>query len=275
MKCGFFLWESDAEARAKLVILASSRSERDNQTQTPSKPSRYKNGLPTPTTDRKTSDAAERSFQTQTPSKSAKATMMAEDSPDTESFDWDDDLDDEVGLFFDRARQPDFGLDRPRKAPRTPTRTSPGKRKLSDFDDDGSARRDSSVLTPQTSQSHTEQIPPLSAEVSTTPTPSRYTNALSADSQGDISEFASQALKLLEGYSVVLPRRAQNDLVSLLNAHELKTKGIVRGRDISRIALKKKDEQIMRLNERIQSLESQRELDRAMVSGLKSNIPKD
>lgn len=196
---------------------------------------------------------------------------MAEDSGDTDSYDWDDTLADDLESFMSQPRKLDFGQDLPRKAPRTPTRTSPGKRKLSEFGykGDESTSHHSGVLTPQHSQS-TDRIPP-SAEVSMTPTPSRYTNALTADSGSEISEFAGQALKLLESYNVMLPRKAQDDLVSLLNTHDLKAKGISRGRDISRIALKKKDEQIMKLNERVQSLESQRELDRAMINGLRNN----
>ncbi|RMJ27475.1 hypothetical protein PHISP_01672 [Aspergillus sp. HF37] len=295
-QCNFFLWASDAEARAKLVVLASSTSELDAaaaQSRTPAKPAKYQNGLPTPATERRTSDSAAKmpggktaSSQTQLPYKSAKARkMMAEDSPDTEPFDWDEDLDEQLASSFEdrpspsppaRPRQPDFGQ------PRTPTRSSPGKRKLSVFEEDsgsttasGTVRGDSGggVFTPQASQE--QWFPPLSAEVSMTPTPSRYTNALSADSgsPGDISELAGQALKLLEGQGVIVPRRAQNDLVSLLNTFDLKMKAISRGRDITREALKKRDEQIMRQNERIQSLESQRELDRAMINGLKNNLP--
>ncbi|RJE18419.1 hypothetical protein PHISCL_09238 [Aspergillus sclerotialis] len=272
-RCDFFLWSSDAEAREKLVVLANSRSELDTFSKTPTKRARHENGLPTPVTDRKPDSPAAWKFQTQTPSKSAnaKARMMAEDSGDTDSYDWDDSLDDDLELFMDRPRQPDFGQDLPRKAPRTPTRTSPRKRKILGFGFKGgdSTSHDSGVLTPQHSQT-TDRIPP-SAEVSMTPTPSRYTNALSADSGSEISAFAGQALKLLEGHNVMLPRKAQNELVSFLNTHDLKTKGIIRGRDISRIALRKKDEQIMRLNNRVQSLESQKELDRAMINGLRNN----
>jgi hypothetical protein len=298
-QCNFFLWASDAEARAKLVVLASSSSELDaaaaQSRTTPSKPAKYQNGLPTPATERRTGDSAAKtagermaSVQTQLPYKSAKARkMMAEDSPDTEPFGWDEDLDEQLASSFGDGpspspsppapplRQPDFGQ------PRTPTRSSSGKRKLSVFEEDGGSattasgtvRRDSGgVFTPQASQE--QWFPPLSAEVSMTPTPSRYTNALSADSgsPGQISEPAGQALKLLEGNGVMVSRRAQNDLVSLLNAQDLKMKGIIRGRDITREALKKRDEQIMRLNEKVQSLESQRELDRAMVNGLKNNL---
>lgn len=274
---------TDAEAREKLVVLANSRSELDLSNKTPSKPppsTKYQHGLPTPMTERKPRDEQPtlKKFQTQTPSKiaSAKAQMMAEDTPGfdsgSESYDWDDDLDDEVEKVMqkEKPRQPDFGrdVDSPRKVPRTPGRSSPGKRKLSEFEykPPGDA-----AITPQLSfQSKTESIPP-SAEVSMTPTPSRYTNALSGDSQEEFSEFAGSALKLLESHRVVLPRKAQNDLLSLLNSHDLKTKGIIRGRDISRLAIKKKDEQIMRLNERIQSLESQMELDRAVVNGLRNH----
>lgn len=196
--------------------------------------------------------------------------MMEEDSGDTDPYDWNDGLDDDLSSFLDRPRQPDFGQDLPRKAPRTPTLTSPGKRKLSDFAyNGGDTSLESGTLTPQASQNSQTGGIPRSAEVSMTPTPSRYTNALSVDSISDMSEFAGTALTLLESHDVVLPRKAQNELVSLLNTHDLKMKGIKRGRDISWVGLKKRDEQITKLNERVQSLESRRELDRTVGGGFK------
>lgn len=102
-----------------------------------------------------------------------------------------------------------------------------------------------------------------------TPTPGRYRNVLSTDARDDFSELGLQALKILESHKVVVPKQAQDELLALLNKHDLKMKGIMRGRDISRIALKKHEETIMKLNERITSLESQREMDRAIIDGLR------
>ncbi|KAF7587311.1 hypothetical protein BBP40_007420 [Aspergillus hancockii] len=265
-RCNFFLWASDAEAREKAAILANSRSEPRSAPQTPTKTFRNGGtGLLTPQTDRPPRNvAASASRNLQAPSKSAKARMMSEDS---DEFGWDDTIPDEVTSFMDKPRQPDFGLadSDPRKAPRTDSFTFPGNRKLASMDDDGTITP-TSVWSPRSSAPH---LPPPSAEISMTPTPSKYKNVLSADSGANVSELSLHVLNILESYNVVVPRRAQEELTELLNRHDLKTKGISRGRDISRIAIKKKDEQIVQLNERIAALESQRELNRSMNSGLR------
>jgi hypothetical protein len=190
--------------------------------------------------------------------------MMSEDS---DEFRWDDTIPDEVTTLMDKPRQPDFGLadSGPRKAPRTDAFTSPGKRKLASMEEEGTLTP-TLVWSPRSSAPH---LPPPSAEISMTPTPSKYRNAMSGGSGSGASDLSLQALKILDGYNVVLPRRAQEELTELLNRHDLKTKGIIRGRDISRNAIKQKDGQIANLNERIATLESQRELNRSINSGLR------
>lgn len=46
---------------------------------------------------------------------------------------------------------------------------------------------------------------------------------------------------------------------ALLNTHDLRTQGIARGRDISRLAIKKKEERLQALIGRIEVLEAERE----------------
>ncbi|GAQ04632.1 hypothetical protein ALT_1953 [Aspergillus lentulus] len=267
-RCNFFLWQSDAEAREKLAVLSSSRTEPRSANNTPTKLSVQGSGLLTPLTDTKVQDVRGMSAnRTPTPSKSGKARMMTED---TDEFSWDDSSGaEELTKLLEPPRQPDFGQDEPRKAPRTETSTSPGKRKLSDMEYEES--ESTTTLTPTSIFSARTQtrLPPASAEVSMTPTPGRYRNVLSTDARDDSSDLGLQALEVLESHKVVVPKEAQDELLALLNKHDLKTKGIIRGRDISRIALKKKDETIMKLNERIASLESQREMDRAIIDGLR------
>ncbi|KAF7163469.1 hypothetical protein CNMCM5623_008370 [Aspergillus felis] len=267
-RCNFFLWQSDAEAREKLAVLSSSRTEPRSANNTPTKPTVQGSGLLTPQTDTKVQDVRGMSVnRTPTPSKSGKARMMRED---TDEFSWDDSSGaEELTELLERPRQPDFGQEGPRKAPRTVTITSPGKRKLSGIANEGS--ESASALTPTSTSSPRMQtrLPPASAELSMTPTPGRYRNVLSTDAHDDSSELGLEALKILESHKVVVPKQAQDELLALLNQHDLKTKGIIRGRDISRIALKKKDETIMKLNERIASLETQREMDRAIIDGLR------
>ncbi|KAB8258402.1 hypothetical protein BDV32DRAFT_139630 [Aspergillus pseudonomiae] len=255
-RCNFFLWATDAEAREKLAILSNSRTEPQNMPQTPTKASRHEGtGLLTPQTDRPLRHApGSESRNFQTPSKSAKARMMTEDS---DGFEWDDTIADEAATVQHKPRQPDFGQAAggsdflPRKTPRTDSCTSPSKRKLSDMESAPSLTP-TSVFSPRSTAC---RLPPASAEISVTPTPSKYKNALSADSAADTSELSLQALRILESHNVVVPRKAQEELTELLNRYDLKTRGIIRGRDISRFAIKKKDEEIMKLNERIVMLD--------------------
>lgn len=58
----------------------------------------------------------------------------------------------------------------------------------------------------------------------------------------------------------------------LLGRHSLKISGIVRGRDISRIALKNKDTKIAELQQKITSLETEREMDKIVIRHFKSDV---
>jgi hypothetical protein len=276
-KCNFFLWASDAEIREKQTVLSNSTSESMTGPQTPSKPSRnVGTGLLTPQTDRPFRNGP--AGKLETGPKSAKARMMSED---TDEFGWDDSVadDDFEKLLSQPPRQPDFGRAppatpsfgssdftySPRKTPRTDSFTTPGKRKFADMERE-------SFMTPTSifsSQTQSQSFSPSSVDISSTPTPSKYRNALSADSGADTSDLAQQAIKILEGHGTVVPRRAMEELVSLLNRHDLKMKGITRGRDISRAAVKKKENEISILNERIATLEAQLEMGRTVLSGLR------
>lgn len=182
---------------------------------------------------------------------------------DTDEFEWDGSMDNEMERVLESSqplRQPEFGL-QARKTPRTEAVTSPGKRKRS-FDDDGAEERGKGApITPGG---------PGQGKPFLTPTPARYKNAISGIGESPLatpSDLAVQVSKILEGHGVDVPVAARAELKELLNRHELKAKGILRGRDISWKALKNKDEKIERLNERISMLESQRELDRTVRGG--------
>jgi hypothetical protein len=168
-------------------------------------------------------------------------------------------------------KQPVFTPETPRKTPRTATITSPNKRKLADTDNDVtfSPTVELSTVGSQYS-SQIDSVPFSSVEISTTPTPRRYTDVLSAHPSSEISDLATQTLSILDRHDVVLPTEARDDLVALLERHHLKTQGILRGREISRMALKKKDQEIQGLNKRIEGLESEREMDRVVIAVLRS-----
>lgn len=307
-RCSFFLWANDAEVREKVVVFSNSRSETETFTSeagmdaptTPSKRSRMSfgdkgdngNGLLTPQTEHKIRDF----FTPVSGTRSARMTMMEEDMP----FE-DDDIGTGKGMsFMDRLKQvpsANAGEESSRKAPRTATNTSPGKRKISDIDDDErlqtqrrglfgtpsqppfspSQAQSFSPTQPLTQRSPSfswtpNRAPPSSAELCTTPTPTKYKNILtsspsSSQTAQQPSDLSNQVISLLESQYVIIPRSTQEDLVGLLNKFDLRMKGISRGRDISREVLKKKDEEIMRLNEKVKNLERQREMDGTVLGG--------
>lgn len=211
------------------------------------------------------------------PPQSAKARMMAED---LDEFEWDISDDTAVGNLLGSQeqrqqqaasatatapmRQPDFG------PPKTPSRdavgaSAPEKRKLDDISDVGAQDGSKTEAFTPTSlaRSFTDRavsfsstVPSSSLEFSKTPTPVRFVGASPATGgEKPSSDLAAQAVEILDKNRVVMPEKAKGELMDLLQKYELKVKGIARGRDISRIALKKKDDQIKALNERISMLE--------------------
>jgi hypothetical protein len=260
--------------REQATVRADSQSEIDPLNITPSKPriQTSNNGMLTPQTERRFYDTPARNFKS--PPKSAKARMISEAS---DEYDWNDDSDDNDALLNALSStqatetfvsQANYNPESPSKTPRTTRVTSPGKRKLFDSTSDISPRG-SEIATPFSAASSRTATFPSSAELCLTPTPSKYSDVLSADSRFDTSELAKSLLELMEKHEVVLPNKARKDVVSLLNRHDLKTQGIIRGRDMTRLALKKKDTEISNLKERVANLEAQRELDRTVFDGMK------
>lgn len=97
-------------------------------------------------------------------------------------------------------------------------------------------------------------------------TQGRYTDALlnPADST---SSLTNEALTALSGTSVT--DEVLTALRRILSKHDLKSQGVVKGRDISRLALKAKEAKIVELQARVASLEAERELDRGVIRSLR------
>lgn len=198
---------------------------------------------------------------------------------DMDEFGWDDEGDtEELAELFESSQatepimsQPNFHPESPYKVARTPTMTSPGKRKLNEFrNESDSASASPAMATPFSSRSTSSgRFLPSSAELCMTPTPSKYRDVLSTATKGEPSNLAKESIALLEGNDVVLPNRARDQLIDLLDRQELQTKGIRQARDIARTILKKKDEEIASLKERLSNLEAQREVDRNVINSMK------
>lgn len=155
----------------------------------------------------------------------------------------------------------------PRKAPRTIQLTSPGKRNHSDMVEGNSAcsmsvSNDDIFNTPRSSEKFNGLLSPAE-------TPMR------GKSQGSRppltnSSLAVDALMILEGSRITV--EVEHKLVELLNKHDLRTQGISKGRDITRLALANKDKKIADLEARITGLEAERETGKAVIAHLKRDI---
>lgn len=96
--------------------------------------------------------------------------------------------------------------------------------------------------------------------------PNRHRDAL-ANPADSSSSLTNEALATLAGTSV--PPSVLSKLRGILSKHDLKTQGIAKGRDISRLALKAKEAKIVELQARIASLEAEKEVDRSVIRGLR------
>ncbi|KUJ11244.1 uncharacterized protein LY89DRAFT_595255 [Mollisia scopiformis] len=109
---------------------------------------------------------------------------------------------------------------------------------------------------------------------SATPTPSRFQDPSTDDNSPskttqncDISEEVLELLK-----SQHIDEEASSNLRTLLSKHALKISGIVKGRDITRMALKTKDAKIAELQQKITALEAEREMDKTVIRHFKADM---
>lgn len=96
--------------------------------------------------------------------------------------------------------------------------------------------------------------------------PTRHKDAL-ANPADSSSSLTSEALATLRDLNI--PQDVLSSLRGVLSKHDLKNQGVVKGRDISRVALKAKEAKIVELQARIASLEAEREVDRGIIKGLR------
>jgi hypothetical protein len=104
-----------------------------------------------------------------------------------------------------------------------------------------------------------------------TPTPNRFEYASEIEPADQSSyDLTDEIMEILKEQS--LDAKTTSDLHQLLSKHALKIAGIVRGRDISRVALKAKDTKIAELQQRITALETEREMDKTVIKHFKSDM---
>ena len=169
----------------------------------------------------------------------------------------------------------------PRKALKTDLLSTPGKRRYDEMalEDAGAAwptptpgpGNDDVFTTPNIATVGKESFVNASlASPAVTPTSTRLKNALSGSEQE--SELASEILSILQTHNVSLTPPAQEAVRVACDKHILYTRGVMRGRDVSRATVKKKDERISELQSEIEGLRFERETNRAVVRHLRRDM---
>jgi hypothetical protein len=104
-----------------------------------------------------------------------------------------------------------------------------------------------------------------------TPTPNRFKEPSDIEPADQSAyDLTDEILEILKDKNLDVTTTA--DLKKLFGRHALKIAGIVRGRDISRVALKTKDAKIAELQQRITSLETEREMDKTVIKHFKNDM---
>lgn len=265
-RCGFFLWEDEAKVREEGAVLSNSRSE-------PTSPQTPRRTAP-PTRQAKLGGAAQ-IVTPVSPTKNKQSLQLeafppASNNGGHDDGEWGSDTVDDDALVNALDE-----FETPRKAARTETITSPSKREASNRSDASSVTlplhdtADDDVFTTPS----TTKRPYLETQKSGLPspliTPCQPPHAHPPFTP-DTSSLTSSALHILAPIS--LPPTIQDQLVELLNRHELRTTGIAKGRDITRLAVQAKERRIADLEARIKGLEQEKETMRSVVQHLKSDI---
>ena len=282
-RCGFFLWDEDAKPREEAAVLGNSRTEprregvqegwttgRTRAETQQGKGLFSRNEAPVAEDDESTDSAPDSSSETMRAAPNGSK-RTARDADLDEYNDWGlHQSDDE-----DVARAADsIAAQTPHKAQKTGVYATPattGRRKLpwleepmtpatsrapaeSYFDTPSKQRLNIKLEEPET-----PAAPPTLATATTPSPPTRHKNALFNPNDSD-SSLTSEVLSTLS--TVNIPPETLSNLRTILTRHDLKTQGVVKGRDISRLALKAKDAKIVELQARIASLEADWEVER-------------
>lgn len=209
-------------------------------------------------------------------------------------FDWSSGADDELVEFansFEASRDVDTNGPSPRKSIKIALDDSPSKKRHSDMprnaDPDSKITTESSntwllksksdpvtastsrnlpgrLLSPDATPAHQRQTPSL-------PEP-RSEHLQHEALQEELSPLALEALTILSPIRPNIPPEIEYELVSLLNRHDLRTQGVLRGRDIARVALHTKEKKMAELRQRIASLEAEKDTNRTVMQHLKTDM---
>lgn len=260
--CGFFLWADEAKLREEGAVLSNSRSEPRakpaiNMPQTPKKPVATTQA-PTPDT------RGHKRF----------GSSQTIDFEQEESFDWPPSDDEALAEVAAQATTAPAALqfETPRKVAKTSGDAPPGKRTHTKMLNDSTmvALQNAGDIftTPATSVKPTKS---MLGSPSPTPAQGRSQAGQSAG-VSEPSSLAQEALNILRKNPVPLLPSVERELIDLLDKHDLRTQGIVKGREITRLAVTAREKRVVELQNRITGLEMEKETQRQVIGHLKQDM---
>ena len=300
-RCDFFLWDEDAKPREEAAVLNNSRNEPRN---TPGIYNTTENaeGQGVGRSGMQIQDVQQRSpSRTLSPSSppvhssrtgGALVSMSMKRKAQDLDFDEDEDYfpwpltgaeEEELTSAADRVST---NPTTPHKAVKTDAYATPATstRKLPWLDYTSSSTTTSNnaatpttnlptprlTKTPHIPSSATSKTAPTPA-TDTTPTPTRFKDALSDPNpiSTTTSSLTNDVFETLTNANVYLISAHSTALTAVLHRHDMRTQGISKGREISRLAVKAKEAKIVELQARIASLEAEREVDRSVIRKLR------
>lgn len=89
---------------------------------------------------------------------------------------------------------------------------------------------------------------------------------------GQDSDLATQVLQAFDRNKISLSSELKDEVRAIANRHNMYTRGVVNGRDISRAMIKKKAEEIVELQGTIAGLESEREAQYFLIRSLRQEL---
>ena len=271
--CGFFLWDDDAAGREMKAVVTNSRSE-------PAAAFEMTTAQDANTTDKRTVaghiEASEKWI--------AKLVKQEED----EFGDWPLSVNDEVSIVrtVSRTAMPEPSHpETPRKVVKVGEFSTPGSKRKRDEADGlptpAAGRTDEDVFTTPSATrlkdgawDGNEKCGLMSPSV--TPTPSRFHDfshpAITGKATFDLKDYdiTQEVMEILHDQS--LEEEARVKVRQAVNRYALKTQGIARGRDLTRMALKTRDTKIAELEQHITALENEREVDKLVITHFKTDM---
>jgi hypothetical protein len=271
-RCNFFLWADDAKVREESAVLSGKRSEPGaggKEGGAPVTPQKNRTSVepPTPTSKpRSKPDVSVNSVPSrappppQTPSKVKNNIKPPDPQAEDDEFDWSSSADDDLISTAE-------AFETPRKTPRTPFITSPGKRAPDSHLPTTPFNPDDVFTTPNTSKPPPNGTGILSPTKSQPPTPSNPPP----------STLLSETLSLLSPHP--LPPSTISSLTTLLTTHTHAQTTTLKARDVTRNALRTKSQElnsaqqrISQLEARIEGLEGEKETLRSVIQHLKGDM---